>query len=421
MPMATVSIKKQAGFALVAALTACLAGAPQVRAETNIWDFVADARANSEDAAVARQPAGAPRTVLPLALWQGLVDSAKPAAAQLAALIAPRAIGGERAKPKPANTPPKRLAAMPTPNPHPDASPAKSACGPDALGTARTVTLDTAGGPHFGRHDRYGDPYFLGPKEVVLTFDDGPRPKTTRRILKTLADHCIKATFFVIGKTAQWKPDILRETADAGHTIAAHTATHPIPFKRRSHAAAMREIDRGFTMVEDALGAPVAPFFRFPGLSYTRAMLDDLSARDVSAFSVDVISDDTAADATPNLIVSRTMTRLKRYGNGILLFHDTLNRTAAALPMLLKRLKAEGYSIVHLESARPYQAPDAAPSGRSTLVASAAPQAPDTAIEPRAPASSQSAATPRRRLAHAPLFKKPQPVALNAPSVSAIY
>src|SRR5688500_14324852 len=78
--------------------------------------------------------------------------------------------------------------------------PAAKTCpgNPNALGVARTVEVDTSGGPGFGfEHFRTHD--FLQQGEVVLTFDDGPWPGRTPAVLKALADHCTKAVFFPIG------------------------------------------------------------------------------------------------------------------------------------------------------------------------------------------------------------------------------
>ena len=80
---------------------------------------------------------------------------------------------------------------------------------PNALGLARTVEIDTTGGPGFG-FEQYKVHDFLVLKEVVLTFDDGPWPTNTRAVLEALANHCIKATFFPIGKHALWHPEILQ-------------------------------------------------------------------------------------------------------------------------------------------------------------------------------------------------------------------
>src|SRR5215510_1511732 len=66
---------------------------------------------------------------------------------------------------------------------------------PNALGLARTVEVDTTGGPGFG-FEQYKAHDFLVQREVVLTFDDGPWPVNTRAVLDALAQHCVKAIFF---------------------------------------------------------------------------------------------------------------------------------------------------------------------------------------------------------------------------------
>ena len=91
-------------------------------------------------------------------------------------------------------------------------NPAEPSClsNPDGLGVARTVEIDTAGGPAFGfEHYKVHD--FLLLREVVLTFDDGPLPTHTRTVLAALAEHCTKATFFPVGKLAVGYPEVLRE------------------------------------------------------------------------------------------------------------------------------------------------------------------------------------------------------------------
>ena len=88
---------------------------------------------------------------------------------------------------------------------------------PNALGTTRTVEIDTTGGPGFGfEHFKQHD--FLKPGEVVLTFDDGPWIHNTPTVLAALANHCVKAIFFPIGKHATYYPDILKQVAAGGHT-----------------------------------------------------------------------------------------------------------------------------------------------------------------------------------------------------------
>ena len=102
------------------------------------------------------------------------------------------------------------------------------ACEPtqDSLKTSRIIQIDASNGPIYGQITRFTrEPDFLKPKEVVLTFDDGPSQRITRSILDTLDKFCVKATFFPVGRMAIANPRLMREIAAKGHTIGAHTYT----------------------------------------------------------------------------------------------------------------------------------------------------------------------------------------------------
>ncbi len=116
-----------------------------------------------------------------------IAEVAKPTVATDAPAVAPIVLAQNTPAPAPAAAP--QSAAAPAP------SPAKSApaCDkPDGMGLARTVEIDTTGGPAFGtEHFKQYD--FLRDKEVVLTFDDGPWPENTPAVIKALTDMCVKA------------------------------------------------------------------------------------------------------------------------------------------------------------------------------------------------------------------------------------
>ncbi len=236
-------------------------------------------------------------------------------------------------------------AAAPVPPP----APAKTACAnPDALGVSRTVVIDTTGGPGFG-FLQYKQFDFLADKEVVLTFDDGPWP-TTPSVLKALADECTKAVFFPIGLHTTYHPEILRQVAAAGHTIGAHTWSHAhLDSKKLTEQQAIDEIEKGFSAVKLALGSAPAPFFRFPALVHTPATTEHLGSRNIAMFSVDVDSNDFKS-SSPDQVIQNVMTKLDKQGKGIILMHDLQKHTAAALPTLLRRLKAGGYKVVQMKA-----------------------------------------------------------------------
>lgn len=227
---------------------------------------------------------------------------------------------------------------------------AQQACVPtvgkdNALGTSRTVEVDTAKGPRYGF--QYKDQSsFLEDGEVVLTFDDGPLRSYTVPVLEALAAHCTKATFFVVGRMAVADPEMVKEYDRRGHTIGTHTWSHT-NLRAAGPARARAEIELGFSAVQKALGKPIAPFFRFPFLADPPGMIAHLGERQVGIFSIDVDSKDFRT-RDPVTVHRRVMGDLTRPRKGIILFHDIQPSTARALPGLLADLKAKGYRVVHM-------------------------------------------------------------------------
>ncbi|MDI6027086.1 polysaccharide deacetylase family protein [Corticibacterium sp. UT-5YL-CI-8] len=189
----------------------------------------------------------------------------------------------------------------------------------------------------------------LQPKEVVLTFDDGPVPGRTERILDALEARGVKATFLMVGQMAQAHPDIAKKVAIAGHTIGTHTQDHA-NLAHLSLSRAMGEIEEGKHSVAAALQPTrykAAPFFRFPYLADSSALRNRLAAEETVVIDVDIDSKDYFQSA-PEQIRRRTMEALAHRGSGIILMHDLHARTAGMLPGLLQDLQAQGYKVVHL-------------------------------------------------------------------------
>jgi len=227
-----------------------------------------------------------------------------------------------------------------------------SACVPahKGLEVKRHVQIDASSGPIFGRIVRFAaEPSFLRPKEVVLTFDDGPSPRITRSILKTLELYCAKATFFPVGRMALKHPSVMKEIVASGHTIGGHTWSHPLNLRKLSKSRVIEQIEKGFAAVALTAEQPIAPFFRFPGLNDDSRALRYLQQRGVATFSVDVVSDDSFTSRV-DVLTTTTLSRVSARNGGILLFHDIKSVTAKALPDILKGLAERGFSIVHLKS-----------------------------------------------------------------------
>ncbi len=228
---------------------------------------------------------------------------------------------------------------------------AACACGPQALGTARTIEI---GGPatEIGLKT-YPRTLKLDDGEFVLTFDDGPNPPTTDRALRALADECVKATFFLIGRNADAAPDTAKAEVAAGHTVGHHSYSHPgVTLRNLSEAAAKADIDRGIAADDRAtIGAagpqPTTPFFRFPGFADTGPLDDWLMTRGITIFGADLWASDWLP-RTPDAELALLLGRMETARKGIILLHDTHLSTVQMLPALLREMKKRGWRIAHI-------------------------------------------------------------------------
>src|SRR5262249_30525326 len=219
-------------------------------------------------------------------------------------------------------------------------------CPPDALGVSRTLVVDPNEHPRVGSM-QYPETLPLDDHEIVLTFDDGPLPRYTNRVLETLASECVKATFFMVGQMARAYPWMVRRVYDEGHTVANHTQNHPI--RKMSATQAAREIEDGFASLRDAIGDPqgVSPFFLIPGLLRQKSVEQYLAAHGDMTWSADFVADgSTRIKGSEG--ARRAISRIEARGKGILLLHDIRLRTVLALPEILNELKSRGYTIVHV-------------------------------------------------------------------------
>src|SRR5579859_4433314 len=220
---------------------------------------------------------------------------------------------------------------------------------PNALGVSRTLVVDPRQHPRIGTM-QYPETLPLADHEVVLTFDDGPLPKNSNKVLDILADECVKATFFTIGGQARANPEGVRKLLAAGHTIGTHTQTHPLSMNRMATDRARQEIEDGIASTKAALGDnadALAPFFRIPGLLRADNVEDYLAEQGIQVWSADFLADDWRHISSAR-VYDLAISRLEANGKGILLLHDIQARTVAALPRILETLKARGYRIVHV-------------------------------------------------------------------------
>jgi peptidoglycan/xylan/chitin deacetylase (PgdA/CDA1 family) len=221
---------------------------------------------------------------------------------------------------------------------------------PNALGTERVLEVDAKTTPRVGRK-HFPTTLPLRRKELVLTFDDGPWPGTTPKVLDALKHECVRATFFLLGKNAEASAALARRELAEGHTVAHHTYAHPL-LDHMPLAKAEAEINRGIEEDDYAVygqrrSEPLIPFFRFPGFASSKALLDRMAERNIVVFGADVWASDWDP-MTPEQQLSLILNRVEQVGSGIVLFHDTKIQTAAMIPAFLRELKKRGFHIVHV-------------------------------------------------------------------------
>ncbi len=237
---------------------------------------------------------------------------------------------------------------------------------PGAIGTSRIITVDPARQRRVGLN-QYDETLALGDHEAVLTFDDGPLPPYTGKVLDALAAECVKATFFLVGQMARAYPGLVQREYREGHTIGTHTEHHP-HLNRGTASFATKEIADGIASVRSALGGTMpAPFFRFPYLDDSKAAESSALRLGLSIWSTDFHASDWLL-ITPEAVTAIAMKRLEENKRGVLMLHDIHQRTVLAVPMILAELKKRGYSIVQAVPAGsdypksvaiPYKAPAA--------------------------------------------------------------
>jgi peptidoglycan/xylan/chitin deacetylase (PgdA/CDA1 family) len=185
-------------------------------------------------------------------------------------------------------------------------------------------------------------------KKVALTFDDGPDPRWTPRILAILAGAHIPATFFMVGRQAAAHPQLVRRVANAGQAISGHTWNH-IRLDRLPPARVAAEVDCTNQLLARLTGRPVR-LLRPPDGAYDETVVGVLAARDLQLILWTADSRDWARAGVRRIVA--TVARQLRPG-AIILFHDgggDRSQTVAALPWVLRQLHARGYRAVALST-----------------------------------------------------------------------
>lgn len=184
-------------------------------------------------------------------------------------------------------------------------------------------------------------------KEVALTFDDGPDPVWTPKVLDVLRKHKIKATFFLIGKKAEKYPDIVKQIHQQGHVIGTHTYSHlNITYCKKPKA--IFEIEKTHNIIKKITGED--PYlFRPPYGAYQKRFYNYLKQYNYKIILWTISAEDWNGDSTEK-IEARILSGIRP--GAILLFHDSGgNRqpTIDALNIIIEKIKNLGYNFITVE------------------------------------------------------------------------
>lgn len=222
-----------------------------------------------------------------------------------------------------------------------------------------------------------------GDKVIALTFDDGPWPETTEKILATLKQENVKATFFMIGQPLKSFPEIAKKVLADGHAIANHTMHHW--YHKMSPLVAQREIDDTAKIIKEVLNVET-DYFRPPGGALNNGLVaySQSKKQSVLMWSVDT-GDSRPRRPSPAEMVKTTLAQATP--GGIVLMHDgggNHDNTAKAVPVMIAQLRAAGYKFVtipellELASAPPTTIPTVQGTPKAPLIAPTLPEAPNS-------------------------------------------
>jgi peptidoglycan/xylan/chitin deacetylase (PgdA/CDA1 family) len=182
-------------------------------------------------------------------------------------------------------------------------------------------------------------------RSTALTFDDGPDPQHTPAMIEMLARHGVQATFFVVGERARRYPQLMREIAAHGHTIGSHTHTHRV-ITELSREELARELDLCGRVIADTTGQDETRLLRPPKGRISPASLLRARALGYCVVHWSVTYSDYLRDGLDSLL-ARIRARPPR-PRDIVLMHDVVPESCAALERMLPAWQAEGRMFVGL-------------------------------------------------------------------------
>lgn len=185
-------------------------------------------------------------------------------------------------------------------------------------------------------------------KVVALTFDDGPHPIFTPELLKLLDKYHVKATFFMVGRLIEKRPDIAKAVAKAGHVVANHTYSHPRNIEVLPQWRIAQEIDKCEAVIQKVVGQH-PHLFRPPRGLVNGTVLTVANDKDYKTVLWTVCADHHDAP-TPDLMAKRVLSQIGP--GGIVLAHDGSQdfrwKDVSATKIIIEALLKQGYKFVTL-------------------------------------------------------------------------
>ena len=176
---------------------------------------------------------------------------------------------------------------------------------------------------------------------IALTFDDGPHPVMTERLLAMLKNEGVPATFFVVGKMAARYPQILQEISRQGHEIANHTYSHP-NLARADKKTLLTELAQTRSIIQKLTGQDTL-LYRPPGGNYSRQSLKVASQAGYHMILWTVLTKDVNGASIP---VMQHHVLSSASDGAIVLMHSGIPNTVDMLPSVIEKLRAQGYHFV---------------------------------------------------------------------------
>ncbi len=186
-------------------------------------------------------------------------------------------------------------------------------------------------------------------KVIYLTFDDGPSDRVTPRILDVLKQENVKATFFIVGKNAEIRQNIIKREVEEGHSVGVHSYSHEYRKIYASPEKLIDDIDKCNDVIYNITGKR-STLYRFPGGSFglSNSLISAVTMHGMRYVDWNASTRDAELNSpTPQQLLKAALSTPSNKQNIVLLAHDTTTKsaTANALTSIIRHYKQEGYTF----------------------------------------------------------------------------